>query len=173
MASQMAPQGCARTEAPAPWAIQDGPKIVLVRSFFRLVVRDRFFGRLGLLLGPFLGAPGVVLVLFRCSTHRFNPSTHQLVDSTHQPMALRHLLTRPGGLRAARLNILFPVAFLLFPLHFSTRNLPKPPRNSLEHPLKSPSKNPLQGSRIDYSATRVYRLKRTSWCRVMSKTQEK
>ena len=75
-------------------AVQDGPKIVLVRSFFRLVVRDRFFGRLGLLLGSFLGAPGVVLVLFRhfnssiqpinSSIRRFNPSTHQPTDSTHQ-----------------------------------------------------------------------------------------
>ena len=37
-----------------PGETQDGPKIVLVRSFFRLVVRDRFFGRLGLLLGSFL-----------------------------------------------------------------------------------------------------------------------
>ena len=46
------------------WAVQDGPKIVLVRSFFRLVVRDRFFGRLGVVLGSFLGAPGIVLVLF-------------------------------------------------------------------------------------------------------------
>ena len=117
------------------------------------------FGRLGLLLGSFWAAPGVVLVLFRhfnssiqpinSSTHRFNSSTHQLIDSTHQPinsipkvddvssclwlrcvrccfvlvfvvlcsltclliyssthqpMALRHFLTRPGGLRAARLN---------------------------------------------------------------------
>ena len=34
--------------------VQDGPKIVLVRSFFRLVVRDRFFGRLGVALGSFL-----------------------------------------------------------------------------------------------------------------------
>ena len=50
-----------------PGAVQDGPKIVLVRSFFRLVVRDRFFGRLGLLFGSFLGAPGVVLVLFGAS----------------------------------------------------------------------------------------------------------
>ena len=48
-----------------PGAVQDGLGIVLVRSFFRLVVRDRFFGRLGLLLGSFLGAPGVVLVLLR------------------------------------------------------------------------------------------------------------
>ena len=37
-----------------PGAVQDGLGIVLVRSFFRLVVRDRFFGRLGLLLGSFL-----------------------------------------------------------------------------------------------------------------------
>ena len=27
-----------------------------------------------------------------------------IYSSTHQPMALRHFLTRPGGLRAARLN---------------------------------------------------------------------
>ena len=75
-------------------AVQDGLGIVLVRSFFRLVVRDRFFGRLGLLLGSFLGAPWVVLVLFRhfnssiqpinSSIRRFNPSTHQPTDSTHQ-----------------------------------------------------------------------------------------
>ena len=75
--------------------IQDGLEIVLVRFSCRLVVRDRFFGRLGLLLGSFLGAPGVVLVLFRhfnssiqpinSSTRRFNPSTHQPIDSTHQP----------------------------------------------------------------------------------------
>ena len=45
------------------WAVQDGPKIVLVRSFFRLVVRDRFFGRFGIVLGSFLAPPGVVLVL--------------------------------------------------------------------------------------------------------------
>ena len=59
-------------------AVQDGPKIVLVRSFFRLVVRDRFFGRLGLLLGSFLGAPGVVLVLFR----HFNPAIQPINSST-------------------------------------------------------------------------------------------
>ena len=52
-----------------PWWVQDGLEIVLVRFSCRLVVRDRFFGRLGLLLGSFLGAPGVVLVLFR----HFNP----------------------------------------------------------------------------------------------------
>ena len=81
--------------------IQDGPKIVWVRSFFRLVVRDRFFGRLGVVLGSFLAAPGVVLVLFRhlnssihpvnSSTRRCNSSTHQLINSsTHCPSALSY-----------------------------------------------------------------------------------
>ena len=94
MASQMAPQGCARTVLIGPGGVQDGLEIVLVRFSCRLVVRDRFFGRLGLLLGSFLGAPGVVLVLFRhfnssiqpinSSIRRFNPSTHQPTDSTHQ-----------------------------------------------------------------------------------------
>ena len=84
-----------------PGGVQDGPKIVLVRSFFRLVVRDRFFGRFGVVLGSFLGAPGVVLVLFRhfnssiqpvnSSTRRFNASTHQLINSsTHGPSALSY-----------------------------------------------------------------------------------
>ena len=73
-----------------PGRVQDGPKIVLVWFFFRLVVPDRFFGHLGLLLGSFLGAPGVVLVLFQhfnsinSSAHRFNPPTHQPIDSTLQ-----------------------------------------------------------------------------------------
>ena len=43
--------------------IQDGLEIVLVRFSCRLVVRDRIFGRLGLVLGSFWGAPGVILVL--------------------------------------------------------------------------------------------------------------
>ena len=54
LASQMASRGRAYTWRIGPGGVQDGPKIVLVRSFFRLVVRDRFFGRLGLLLGSFL-----------------------------------------------------------------------------------------------------------------------
>ena len=119
LASQMEPQGCARTAGLAPWgrligpgAVQDGPKIVLVRSFFRLVVRDRFFGRFGVVLGSLLGPPEVVLVLFRqfnssnqpvnSSTRRFNASTHQLINSSsHGPSTFPN---RPGGLRAARLN---------------------------------------------------------------------
>ena len=59
------------------------------------------FGRLGLLLGSFLAAPGVVLVLFRhfnssiqpvnSSTRRFNASTHQLINSSsHGPSALSY-----------------------------------------------------------------------------------
>ena len=46
-----------------PLGVQDGLEIVLVRFSCRLVVRDRFFCPLGLVLGSFLGAPGVVLVL--------------------------------------------------------------------------------------------------------------
>ena len=106
----------------------------MVRFSCRLVVRDRFFGRLGLLLGSFLGAPGVVLVLFRhfnsslqpfnSSTRRFNPSTHQPINSSIQPINSSIQLinsstlefwnsipkvdelstTRPGGLRAVRLS---------------------------------------------------------------------
>ena len=41
--------------------------------------------------------------LIKPSSHRFNPSTHRFNSSTHQLMALGHFLTRPGGLRAARL----------------------------------------------------------------------
>ena len=52
------------------WAVQDGLEIDLVRFSCRLVVRGRFFGRLGVVLGSFLGAPGVVLVFFG----HFNPS---------------------------------------------------------------------------------------------------
>ena len=82
-------------------AIQDGLEIVLVRFSCRLVVREGFFGRFGLLLGSFLGAPGDVFVVFRhfnssiqpvnSSTRRFNSSTHQLINSsTHGPSALSY-----------------------------------------------------------------------------------
>ena len=51
--------------------IQDGFEIVLVQSFFRLVVRDRFFGRFG--------------VVFGRSGGRFGDfSAVQLIDSTRQ-----------------------------------------------------------------------------------------
>ena len=45
------------------WAVQDGLGIVLVRSFFRLAVWDRFFDPLGLNLGSFWETFGVVLGL--------------------------------------------------------------------------------------------------------------
>ena len=54
-----------------PWGIQDGLEIVLVRFSCRLVVRDRFFGRLGLLLGLFLGALGLFLGHLGVSWARF------------------------------------------------------------------------------------------------------
>ena len=46
------------------------------------------------------------------STRQLINSSIQLINSsTHQPMALRHFLTRPGGLRAARLNKASPPGF--------------------------------------------------------------
>ena len=82
-----------------------GPFFVLSFGIAFLVVLGSFGGRFGALRGSFW-------CFFGSSTRRFYPSTHQLVASTHQlinlsthhPMALRHFLTRPGGLRAARLN---------------------------------------------------------------------
>ena len=50
-----------------PGGVQDGLGIDLARFSCRLVVRGRFFGRLGLVWGSFLGAPGVVLVLLGAS----------------------------------------------------------------------------------------------------------
>ena len=44
-----------------PWAVQDGLGIVLVRSFFRLAIRDRFFEPLGCLLVSFWAVFGLVL----------------------------------------------------------------------------------------------------------------
>ena len=94
-----------------------GPFFVLSFGIALLVILGSFWGRFGALRGSFW-------CFFGSSTHRFNPSTHQLVDSTHQlinlsthqPMALRHFLTRPGGLRAARLNNLSRLVFSACPL---------------------------------------------------------
>ena len=65
--------------------------------FFVLSFGIAFFTVLGSFWGRFWALRGAFWCFFGSSTHRFNPSTHQ-------PMALRHFLTRPGGLRAARLN---------------------------------------------------------------------
>ena len=109
MASQMEPRGCARAcglaRGGGPRRSQDRLGSVLFSSCRSGSLFWSFWGRFGALRGSFW-------CFFGSSTHRFNPSTHQLVDSTHQlinlsthhPMALRHFLTRPGGLRAARLN---------------------------------------------------------------------
>jgi hypothetical protein len=74
LASQMEPPGMPRTRQIGPGGVQDGPKIVLVRSCFRLVVRDRFFDRLGLLLGSFLGVLGLFLGHLGVSWARFGSS---------------------------------------------------------------------------------------------------
>ena len=88
----------------------------MVRSFFRLAIRDNFFGPLGCLLESFWGVFGLVLGHLGLFWARFwalrvafwNPLTlyaHQLIHaSTLQPVARQHLETRAGGLRAERLN---------------------------------------------------------------------
>ncbi len=114
MASNMEPQntaelcksalGGSKTVLGSSWF---GPFFVLSFGIAFLVVLGSFWGRFWALCGS-------VWCFFGISTHRFNPSTQQLVDathqlinlSTHQPMALRHFLTRPGGLRAARLELI-------------------------------------------------------------------
>ena len=56
---------------PPSCGIQDGLGIVLVRSFFRLAVWDRFFEPLGCLLESFSGALGVILGHLGSSWVRF------------------------------------------------------------------------------------------------------
>ena len=90
-----------------------GPFFVLSFGIAFLVVLGSFWGR-------FWSSWAPLRVVFGRSEGRFGAfsafqlidSTRQLINSsiqlinssTHQPMALRHFLTRPGGLRAARLN---------------------------------------------------------------------
>ena len=88
----------------------------MVRPFFRLAIRDHFFGPLGCLLESLWGVLGLVLGHLVLFWARFgalyaafwNPLTlyaHQLINaSTLQPVARQHLETRAGGLRAERLN---------------------------------------------------------------------
>ena len=103
-------------------AVQDGLGIVLVRSFFRLALRDRFFEPIGCLLESFWGVFGIVLGHLGLSWARFGsswallgsflatpcsilesynpicPSTRQLIKaSTRGSSALRNL-----GRRSAR-----------------------------------------------------------------------
>ena len=53
------------------WAVQDGLGIVLVRSFFRLAIRDHFFEPLGCLLESFWG---VFVLVFGHVGAFFGPS---------------------------------------------------------------------------------------------------
>ena len=92
----------------------------MVRSFFRLAIRDHFFGPLGCLLESFWGVLGLVLGHLGLFWARFwalrvafwNPLTlyaHQLINaSTLQPVARQQFVTRAGGLRAERLNTARP-----------------------------------------------------------------
>ena len=43
------------------WAVQDGLGIVVVRSFFRLAIRNHFLGPLGCLLESLRGVFGLAL----------------------------------------------------------------------------------------------------------------
>ena len=88
--------------------------------FFVLSFGIAFLVVLGSSWGRFWSSWAPLRVVFGRSGGRFGAfSAFQLIDSTrelinssiqlinsstHQPMALRHFLTRPGGLRAARLN---------------------------------------------------------------------
>ena len=71
LGSKMEPQGGGRARQIGPWGVQDGLGVVLVRFSCRLVIQVRFFDPLGLLLGSFWGAPGVVLGLWVSSWGRF------------------------------------------------------------------------------------------------------
>ena len=115
----------------SPWGAAELRKSALGRSktvlgsswfghFFVLSFGIAFLVVLGSSWGRFWSSWAPLRVVFGRSGGRFGAfSAFQLVDSTrqlinssiqlinsstHQPMALRHFLTRPGGLRAARLN---------------------------------------------------------------------
>ena len=76
------PRGTPELRESALGGIQDGHEIVWVRFSCRLVVRDRFFGALGLVLGSFRGVPGVVLVFV------WNPYGVRIVVSSSLPFAM-------------------------------------------------------------------------------------
>ena len=67
----------------APWAlaVQDGLGIVLVRSFFRLAVRDHFVGPLECLLESFWDVCGLVLGHLGLSWASFWPLRVALWDA--------------------------------------------------------------------------------------------
>ena len=105
-----------------PLGVQEGLGIVLVRFYFRLAVRVRFFDPLGLLLGPSWGALGPVFGCLGLSWGRFGAFrgtfwSLQLLSyllcvlpalcfllSAHGPRNCNSYQPWPCGLRAARLN---------------------------------------------------------------------
>ena len=110
MASQMEPRGCARAcglaRGGGPRRSQDRLGSVLFSScrsgslFWSSWAPLRVvFGRSGGRFGAFSA-----FQLIDSTRQLINSSIQLINSSTHQPMALRHFLTRPGGLRAARLN---------------------------------------------------------------------
>ena len=130
----------------------------MVRSFFRLAIRDHFFGPLGCLLESFWGVFGLVLGHLGLFWARFWALrvafwntlalyAHQLINasSTLQPVARQHFETRAGGLRAERLNppppegservqivfeIFFEFLFEFFELKESSQGPRSPPQSS-------------------------------------------
>ncbi len=85
--------------------VQGGVGVVLVRYFFRFVVRVRFFGLLELLLAPFWGGPEAVNVgafWGMSSGLRFFWGLWMLSSCAMKSP------TWPGGLRAARFESAAP-----------------------------------------------------------------
>ena len=105
-----APWGRSKTVPRSSWF---GPFFVLSFGIAFLVVLGSSWGRFWSSWAPLrvvFGRSGGRFGAFSAfqlidSTRQLINSSIQLINSsTHQPMALRHFLTRPGGLRAARLN---------------------------------------------------------------------
>ena len=121
MGSQMEPRGgAAELRKSALGESKTVPRSSWFGPFFVLSFGIAFLVVLGSSWGRFWSSWAPLRVVFGRSEGRFGAfsafqlidSTRQLINSsiqlinssTHQPMALRHFLTRPGGLRAARLN---------------------------------------------------------------------
>ena len=110
MASKMEPRGHDRTAGLARWGgprrSQDRLGSVLFSSCRSGSLFWSSWAPLRVVFGRSGGRFGVFSAFQLIdSTHHLIDSSIQLINaSTHQPMALRHFLTRPGGLRAARLN---------------------------------------------------------------------
>ena len=104
-AQKWVPRGAAELGKSALGGVQDGLGVVLARLSCRLAVRVRFLGSLGQLLRSFWGAPGVIFGLWPLG--RFFFGSFRSLGCLHvsRPSKIDEVIpTRPGGLRAARLN---------------------------------------------------------------------